>query len=79
METNLTFGSPGRKSQRAPRNTSAARAVRVLGFCGLLSAVLSAAAGFFEVPLLLGVAGATMVVGNVYAIVGGRRARRGER
>lgn len=76
METNLTFGSGGRKSQRAPRNTSSARAVRVLGFCGLLSAVLSAAAGFFEVPLLLGVAGATMVVGNVYAIVGGRRARR---
>lgn len=45
METNLTFGSPGRKSQRAPRNTSAARAVRVLGLCGLLSALFSAAAG----------------------------------
>lgn len=76
METNLTFGSGGPKSQRAPRNTSTARAVRVLGFCGLLSAVLSAAAGFLEFPILLGFAGATMVLGNVYAIVGGRRARR---
>lgn len=79
METNLMFGSGGPKSQRAPRNTSiarTARAVRVLGFCGLLSAVLSAAAGFLEFPILLGFAGATMVLGNVYAIVGGRRARR---
>ena len=79
METNLTFGSPGRKSQRAPRNTSAARAVRVLGLCGLLSALFSAAAGFLEMPLLLGVPGATMGVGNLFAIVGGRRDRRGSR
>lgn len=80
METNLTLATSRRKSippSRAPGGrTRAASAVRVLGFCGLLSAVLSAAAGFLEFPILLGFAGATMVLGNVYAIVGGRRARR---
>lgn len=83
METNLMVGPSGRKSnptQRAPRHRPRAESVvRVLGLCGLLSAVFSATAGFLEIPLLLGVAGATMVVGNVYAIVGGRRRRRGLR
>lgn len=50
-------------------------AVRVLGACGLLAAVCSALAGFFGVPFLLGVSGAVMVVGNVYAIANGRRDR----
>lgn len=82
MGTNLTVGASGRKSfppSRTPRKMRAASAVRVLGVCGLLSAALSAAAGFLELPLLLGVAGATMIVGNLYAIVGGRRDRRDAR
>lgn len=83
MQTNLAVGVPERKSiQRTRRPESRARgpsAVQVLGVCGLVSAALSAAAGFLEVPLLLGLAGATMIVGNVYAIVGGRRDRRGVR
>lgn len=82
MEANLPFGSSERKS-RPPRHAqsrgSAASPVRILGLCGLLSAVLSAAGGFLEVPLLLGIAGATMIVGNLYAIVGGRRTHRGRR
>ena len=48
-------------------------AVRVLGACGLLAAFCSALAGFMGVPFLLGLSGAVMVVGNVYAIVAGRR------
>ncbi len=50
-------------------------AVRILGLCGLLSALCSAVAGFMDVPFLLGIAGAAMVVGNVYAIAAGRRDR----
>lgn len=83
METNLTLATSRRKSIPPSRasggRTRAASAVRALGVCGLLSAAPSAGAGFLEIPTLLGVAGATMVVGNLYAIVGGRRARRGER
>lgn len=82
MDANLTFESSGRKSN-APRRTASRRgttsAVRVLGLCGLLSAALSAAAGFLDAPTLLGPAGVTMVVGNVYAIVGGRPNRRSVR
>lgn len=47
-------------------------AVRVLGACGLLAAFCSALAGFMGVPFLLGVSGAVMVIGNVYAIAAGR-------
>lgn len=83
MDTNLTIGRTGRKSNPTPRalrhGPRAESVVRVLGLCGLLSAVFSATAGFFEIPLLLGVAGATMVVGNVFAIVGCRRSRRASR
>lgn len=75
IETNLTVGPSGRKSIRTARRPPPS-AVQVLGVCGLLAAALSAAAGFLEFPMLLGFAGATMVLGNVYAIVGGRRARR---
>lgn len=79
METNLTLGPSARKYSRPPRRGGPASAIRVLGVCGLLSAVFSAAAGFLEVPVLLGIAGATMLVGNVYAIVGARRDGRGRR
>lgn len=78
IETNLTVAHSGRKLIRTSR-TRVPSAVRVLGVCGLLAAALSAAAGFLEVPILLGLAGTTMVVGNVYAIVGGRRGRRNGR
>ena len=77
MPINLTRTHGGRQAgsrTRAPRrNARHTSAVRVLGLCGLLSAILSAAAGFLEIPILLGAAGATMVVGNIYAIVAGRR------
>ncbi len=79
MEANLPLGSSERKSRLPRRARTRGRAVspvRVLGLCGLLSAIFSAAGGFLKIPLLLGVAGATMIVGNLYAIVGGRRARR---
>ncbi len=42
--------------------------VRVLGICGLVSAVLAMLAGFFDTPFLLGVSGAVMTAGNLYAI-----------
>lgn len=81
METNLTVAVSEIKSVPKSRRSlsTPASAIRVLGVCGLASAALSAAAGFLEVPILLGLAGATMVVGNVYAIVGGRRDRRNGR
>ncbi len=43
-------------------------AVRVLGACGLLSAFLSMFGGFLDEPVLLGLAGARMAAGNIYAI-----------
>ncbi len=43
--------------------------VRVLGICGLCAATLSAAAGFFNAPVLLGLSGAVMVAANLYAMV----------
>jgi hypothetical protein len=49
----------------------AVSAARVLGVCGLVSAALSMASGFAASPVLLGVAGLVMVVGNLYAMVKG--------
>lgn len=46
-------------------------ALRVLGVAGLLSAVLSSAAGFLSAPLFLAAAGVVMMMANVYAIVAG--------
>lgn len=77
MDTNLTVGAPRGKSVPPSRASSrrTASAVHILGVCGLLSAAFSAAAGLLGVPMLLGIAPATMVAGNVYAIVGGWRRR----
>lgn len=47
----------------------APKATRVLGVCGFTAAVLSMLGGFANAPLLVGVAGAVMIVGNVYAMV----------
>lgn len=44
-------------------------AIRVLGACGVLSAALSTASGFLNMPVFLGIAGAIMLFGNVYAVV----------
>lgn len=44
-------------------------AVRVLGACGLVAAALASTAGFLNVPVLLGLSGAVMVAGNIYAMV----------
>jgi hypothetical protein len=46
--------------------------VRVLGVCGLAAAVLSATGGFADVPVLIGIGGAVMLIGNVYAVWRGR-------
>lgn len=46
-------------------------AVRVLGVAGLLSAVLSSAAGFLSAPPFLAAAGVVMMMANLYAIVAG--------
>lgn len=43
--------------------------VRVLGTCGLVAALLATGAGFFDLPILLGLSGAIMVAGNLYAMV----------
>lgn len=42
--------------------------VRVLGCCGLFASGLVAASGFLNEPILLGISGAVMVVGNLYAL-----------
>lgn len=44
-------------------------AVRMLGVCGLLSALFSFAGGFLDRPGLIGAGGLVMIVGNVYAMV----------
>ena len=66
---------PRSSVRRRLRGGRVVTAVRVLGACGLLAAFCSALAGFMDVPFLLGLSGAVMVVGNVYAIVAGRRDR----
>lgn len=49
--------------------------VRILGGAGLAAAALSAAAGFLNLPLLLGVSGALMLAGNLVALLGERGPR----
>ena len=44
-------------------------AVRVLGLCGLVASACSTAAGFLDMPALLGIGGVVMVVANVYALL----------
>lgn len=47
--------------------------VRVLGACGLVSALFCTLSGLLQIQLLLGIAGAVMLVGNVYALARGGR------
>lgn len=42
--------------------------VRFLGLCGLIASVLTSIAGFLKSPVLLGIAGVVMIVGNIYAM-----------
>lgn len=44
------------------------KATKALGICGLSASALAMLSGFANIPLLLGVSGAIMVVGNLYAI-----------
>ena len=41
---------------------------RVLGICGLVAAALTMAAGYASMPVLLGVSGTVMMIGNLYAM-----------
>ena len=43
--------------------------VRVLGACGLMASALAACSCFLGVPILLGMSGAVMVAGNLYALI----------
>jgi hypothetical protein len=52
-----------------PSRRAQVSAVRVLGGAGILSAILSALAGFLSMPILLGAASTFMLVANVYALV----------
>lgn len=42
---------------------------RVLGFGGLIGAGLIGVGGFCDVPILVGLSGAVMIVANLYAMV----------
>lgn len=44
------------------------KATKVLGVCGASASALAAIAGFADMPMLLGISGAVMFVGNLYAI-----------
>jgi hypothetical protein len=43
--------------------------IRVLGLAGLLSAACSCLGGFAHIPELVGLAGAIMIAGNLYALL----------
>ena len=47
--------------------------VRALGAAGIIAATLSSIGGFANTPSLVGAAGAVMLVGNLYALLAGRR------
>jgi hypothetical protein len=48
-------------------------AVQVLGVCGLTSSVLSFFGGFANEPVLIGIAGGVMFLGNLYALAYGKK------
>jgi len=42
--------------------------IKLLGFCGILSSIFSSIAGYYKIPIFLGIGSTIMLIGNLYAV-----------